>query len=205
MHIVTKRFLLRDFVDDDGPAFLAYHANPRSLELYGPQETEPGHARHLLELFRLWATEQPRRNYQLAVIQRQGPPLLVGCCGLRTADSEMGKAELGIELAPEFWGRYGYALEVLRALADFGFSTLGLRELYSHTVSTNVGVARLARHFGAVSTIRAAPACMVDRGWAQTEWHVTREQWKSASLTQQFTLKRAMELSGRGRDERKKP
>ncbi len=177
VHIVTKRFLLRDFVGDDSPAFLAYHADSRSLELYGPQETKPDHAQHLLELFKLWAEEQPRRNYQLAVIQRKGPQLLVGCCGLRTADSETGKAELGIELAPEFWGRYGYAIEVIRALIDFGFVNLNLREIYGTTVSANVRVARLARHFGAVATIRPSPGWMAVRGWTQIEWHITKEQW----------------------------
>jgi RimJ/RimL family protein N-acetyltransferase len=34
--------------------------------------------------------------------------------------------ELGIELAPNYWGRYAYAIEVGRALLDFGFRELRL-------------------------------------------------------------------------------
>ena len=92
MEILTKRFLLRDFREEDAAAFQEYHADPRSSEFYGVEEVEPGHARQLLETFNKWATEKPRRNYQFAIVQRQGSQLLVGCCGLRTADSAWYRA-----------------------------------------------------------------------------------------------------------------
>jgi [ribosomal protein S5]-alanine N-acetyltransferase len=76
MEIVTDRFVFRDFVEKDSPAFAAYHADPRSLDLYGDEPAKPGHARELLELFKSWAEERPRRNYQLAIIQRKEPQLL---------------------------------------------------------------------------------------------------------------------------------
>ena len=190
MEIVTKRFLLRDFREEDAAAFQEYHADPRSLEFYGVEEVKPGHAQQLLETFNKWATEKPRRNYQFAIIQRQGSQLLVGCCGLRTADSEASKAELGIELAPEFWGRYGYAVEIMHALGDFAFGILKLRNIYGGTVSANARVARLASSFGAVATTRPTPAWMAARGWSQVEWHVTREQWETGRLTMFSTATR---------------
>ncbi len=49
MEIVTKRFLLRDFREEDAAAFQEYHADPRSLEFYGLEEVKPGHAQQLLE------------------------------------------------------------------------------------------------------------------------------------------------------------
>lgn len=143
MELVTKRFLLRDFREEDVSAFAAYHADPRSLEFYGAEEAVPGHAQRLLQTFGSWARESPRRNYQLAITQREPPHLLIGCCGLRSAESEDGKAELGIELVPEFWGRYGYAIEVMRALMEFGFRTQKFCEIYGGTVSANARVARL--------------------------------------------------------------
>jgi RimJ/RimL family protein N-acetyltransferase len=127
MEIVTKRFLLRDFIEDDSPAFEAYHADARSLEFYGAEEAKPGHALELLEIFKSWACEHPRRNYQLAIVQRQESQVLVGCSGLRSADSDARKAELGIELAPNYWARYGYAIEAMHALVEFGFGSLGWR------------------------------------------------------------------------------
>jgi RimJ/RimL family protein N-acetyltransferase len=68
MEIVRQRFFLRDFMEDDAPAFAAYYANPRSLEFYGSDEAKPGHAQELLEIFKNWAGEHPRPNCQLAII-----------------------------------------------------------------------------------------------------------------------------------------
>ena len=190
MEIITKRFLLRDFVADDLPVFTAYHDDPRSLEFYGAEEAKPGHARELFDVFKTWAKEHPRRNYQLAIIKRDDSPLLIGCCGLRSADAKVGNAQLGIELAPQYWGRYGYAIEVMRALVAFGFGSLGLKKIYGGTVSANDRIARLASSFGAVAVTRPTPAWMVARGWSQIEWHITREQWERGRLTMRSTATR---------------
>jgi [ribosomal protein S5]-alanine N-acetyltransferase len=179
MEIITRRFRLRDFSEGDQAAFLAYHADPRSLALYGPEEADCSQLRGLFQTFRMWASERPRQNYQLAIIQRQEPQALVGCCGLRRASCDAGRAAFGIELAPTYWGRYGYAIEVARALLGFGFGDPGLQEIRGVTVSANARVARLVRWFGAVAiATRPGPAWMHTRGWNQTEWQITREQWE---------------------------
>ena len=187
MEIVTKRFLLRDFVDSDESAFLAYQADPRMLEFYGDEEAKPGHARELLDTFRKWAQERPRSNYQLAIVRRDESRRLVGCCGLRGVDTAAYTAELGIELAPQEWGRHGYAIEVLRALAKFGFDELGLSEIHGSTVSVNARIARLASSLGAVATRQATPAWMTARGWSRVEWRVTREQWEKGGARSRGT------------------
>jgi len=89
--------------------------------------------------------------------QRREPEPLVGSCGLRSSGCEAGDAELGIELAPEYWGRYGYAIEVAVALCEFGFGALGLERIYGGTVSANARIARLARWFGAVMANSSQP------------------------------------------------
>lgn len=182
MELLTQRFLLRDFAPQDALAFEAYHADPRSIELYGPEQSEPGHPKELLDLFRTWATERPRLNYQLAIVRRDGTQTLIGCCGLRSAGSETGRAELGIELAPEYWGRYKYAIEVMRAMVEFGFGKLGLQEIYGGTVSANYRIARLVKSCGATAVIRPTPEWMSAKGWSQIEWQVAREQWENGHL-----------------------
>lgn len=183
MEMLTKRFLLRDFVPEDALAFEAYHADPRSHEFYRDDQVEPVHAKELLTLFSKWAAERPRRNYQLAIVLRDETQTLIGCCGLRSAGSEPGRAELGIEMAPAYWGRYGYAIEVMRSLIEFGFGELGLQEIYGGTVSANSRIARLVESFGATAVIRATPEWMSAKGWRQIEWQVTRDQWENGRLT----------------------
>jgi ribosomal-protein-alanine N-acetyltransferase len=181
MEIVSRRFLLRDFTEAERPAFLTYQADPRYLAFSGSDKTGPDDAQRLFQTFRDWAFERPRRNYQLAILQRQEPRTLVGCCGLRGAGCEAGKAELGIELAPAYWSRHGYATEVTRALLEFAFGDLELQEIYGVSVDANARSERLAEWFGAeVVATRAGAAWMSARGWHETVWRITRERWRHA-------------------------
>lgn len=188
MELVTRRFILRDFGNGDTAAFEAYHNDPRSQEFYGSEQANPEHARELIDLFKAWAAEQPRLNYQLAIVLRDAPQVLIGCCGLRCANAEAGTAELGIELAPEYWGRYAYALEVMRALAVFGFDTLELHTIYGGTVSANSRIARLVEAFGATAVTRPAPDWMSNKGWPHVEWPMTRQQWLGHERTSHITF-----------------
>ncbi|NMG10709.1 GNAT family N-acetyltransferase [Brasilonema sp. UFV-L1] len=182
MEIVTKRFLLRDFIKEDEQEFFAYHADSRYAEFCAPEEVAPSHTRELLCLFSQWAAQRPRLNYQLAIARRQNSQELIGCCGLRRESHDSDKAELGIELAPQFWGRYAYAIEVAIALIEFGFRELELKEIRGISVSANLRVARLAHRYGFVIIgTRPSPDWMRERGWSQIEWQLTRESWESLS------------------------
>ncbi len=182
MKIITKRFLLRDFTGEDEPAFFAYHSDPRYAEFCSPEEVTPEHTRKLVNLFMQWATERPRRNYQLAITDLGNPRELLGCCGLRCESYALGQAELGIELAPKYWGRYRYAIEVVAALLEFGFHNLALQEVRGISINANVRVARLAQRYGFVVVgTRSDSDWLRARGWSQTEWQLTREKWESIS------------------------
>lgn len=178
MEIVTKRFVLRDFIQGDEPAFSAYHADPRYAEFCAPEEVSPSHTRKLLRLFHQWATDRPRRNYQFAIVDRRNPQELIGCCGLRREGYDFDQAELGIELAPQFWGRYAYAIEVASALIEFGFCNLNLTVIRGISIDANSRIARLAQRYGFVAIgTRPTPDWMAARGWSQIEWQLTREAW----------------------------
>jgi [ribosomal protein S5]-alanine N-acetyltransferase len=183
MEIITKRFLLRDFVEADRSSFVEYQADPHSQVFYEPGATGSEHTNRLFDTFQMWASEQPRRNYQLAIVQHQEPCALVGCCGLRGSECDTGEMELGIELAPIYWGRYAYAIEVGRAMLDFGFRELQLNIISGSTVSANTRMTRLAEWGGAeVIEIRPGVGWMSDRGWSELHWQITRERWHQNSI-----------------------
>ncbi|GAB4384500.1 MAG: GNAT family N-acetyltransferase [Elainellaceae cyanobacterium] len=178
MEIITKRFLLRDFVQEDEPAFLAYHNDPRYAEFCSSEEVTPGFTHELFQRFMQWATKVPRRNYQFAIVDRRNLEL-IGCGGLRQDGYMVGQAELGIELAPQYWGRYAYAIEVGKALIDFGFRDLGLKEILGISVSANLKVSWLAERYGFQATVtQPGSDWMHRRGWSQIEWLLTRESWE---------------------------
>lgn len=177
MEIVTKRFLLRDFIEKDESAFFAYHTDPRYAEFCLPEEVTPSHTRQLLDLFARWAAERPRCNYQFVIIDRRNLEL-IGCCGLRRVSHDSDKAEMGIELAPQFWSRYKYAIEVGKALIEFGFRNLRLKEIRGISVSGNLRVARLAQRYGFIAINKLPnPDGMSDRGWSQVQWQLKKESW----------------------------
>ncbi|MBW4487421.1 MAG: GNAT family N-acetyltransferase [Trichocoleus desertorum ATA4-8-CV12] len=184
MEILTKRFLLRDFTQEDEPPFLAYHADPRYAEFCAPEEVTPNQTQELLRLFSQWATESPRRNYQLAILDRRKSLELIGCGGLRSEGYNANQAELGIELAPQFWGRYAYAIEIGQALIEFGFGELRLKEILGVSVSANLRVARLAKRYGFIEVgQRPSPDWMTAQGWQQVEWRLTQEAWEYGSAS----------------------
>jgi RimJ/RimL family protein N-acetyltransferase len=178
MEIITKRFLLRDFVQEDEPAFLAYHADPRYAEFCSPEEVTLDFTHQLFQRFMQWATEVPRCNYQLAIVDRRNLEL-IGCGGLRQDRDAAGQAELGIELAPHYWGRYAYAIEIGKALIDFGFRDLGLEKIIGISVNVNLKVSRLAERYGfrAIDT-QSGSDWMQMQGWSQIKWQMTRESWE---------------------------
>jgi ribosomal-protein-alanine N-acetyltransferase len=176
MELTTPRLVLRDLTEDDAAAFLAYQSDQRYLALCGP--TTPASQRALFDSFRSWQRASPRRHFQLGVVSRQDGTLL-GCGGLREVDLLTRTAELGLELAPAHWGRYGIAVEAARALLAFGFERLGLCEIRGVTTSGNRRVVRLAAWFGAeIVECRPGPAPPPDSG--ETIWRIGRAAWLAA-------------------------
>jgi [ribosomal protein S5]-alanine N-acetyltransferase len=178
---------MRDFTAGDGRGFRAYHADPRYRALFGSAEAQDGDAEQLLARFAAWAEERPRRNYQLAVVRRDRNAALVGCCGLRRASAADRVAEMGLELAPDHWGRFGYAVEIAYAVIEFGFGELGLAEITGPTQSGNARAMRLAEWFGATLTARRpGPDWMRAKGWSEVEWRLRRENWRASRAARRF-------------------
>jgi RimJ/RimL family protein N-acetyltransferase len=172
VHIATPRLLLREFTPEDLPAFRTYRADPRYGEFYGPREGSEQRSIELFALIRRWAREQPRRNYQLAIV-RSGD--LIGCGGVRTLGLPRGRAELGLELGPRWWG-LGYATEAARALLCLAFVDLGAEEVRATTAPANARAGRLILRLGfeRVATHRARAEWKLARGV-----HARDLQWEA--------------------------
>jgi ribosomal-protein-alanine N-acetyltransferase len=177
MHIDTPRFALRDFLETDRGAFISYQMDPRYRRLYDFAGSDEQRAQKLFDLFITWQNENPRQNFQIGVFER-GDGRLCGCAGLRKAERDEGTAVLGIELAPDDWGRYRLAIEVASALLEHGFFDLNLHTIVGDTASGNRRVEKLARWFGAnLVAQRAGPEWMAARGWQEVDWALARDDW----------------------------
>ena len=146
MMLTTERLLLREFVEDDWPAVLAYQSDPRYLRFYHWTHRTPEDVRAFVQRFVDSQREQPRRKFQLAItVPAEGR--LIGNCGIRMQTAGAAEAEIGYELAPERWGR-GYATEAARAMLRFGFTELGLHRVHAHCIAENLASARVLEKIG---------------------------------------------------------
>jgi RimJ/RimL family protein N-acetyltransferase len=90
--------------------------------------------------------EQPRRKFQLA-ITLPDDGRLIGNCGIRRKPDQDWEADIGYELAPEYWGR-GYATEAALAVVSFGFRELELHRISSWCIADNSASARVLEKAG---------------------------------------------------------
>jgi RimJ/RimL family protein N-acetyltransferase len=164
MQLTTDRLILRDFVESDWPAVLAYQRDPRYLRLYEWTDRSPEEVRQFVGLFLDQQKQQPRARFQLAVTLKSDGRL-IGNCGIRLSASRdvpperlsanrdvpperlYHEAEIGYEIAPDEWG-HGYATEATRAIVRFGFEELGLHRITAWTVADNTTSARVLEKLG---------------------------------------------------------
>ena len=178
MELTDERIRLREFLEEDVSALMGIHADPRLFRYYSPELATYEHARMLVDMFINWARENPRDNFQLAIVDRNSNVLL-GSCGVRRKGCGEGQAEFGIGIDANWWGR-GIAQEAAKLILRFGFTELDLREIRGVSVSENEAVRRFASRLGFCSGVaREGEPWMVERGWKATDWVMTREAWEN--------------------------
>lgn len=146
MHFETGRLILRDFVQADWPAVLAYQSDPRYLRVYGLTGRHAEEVQEFVAMFLAQQEERPRFKYQLAVTLKEDGRL-IGNCGIRKESPESQVADIGYELSPDYWG-HGYASEAIGSLVAFGFERLGLRRVWARTTSDNKASRRVLEKLG---------------------------------------------------------
>jgi ribosomal-protein-alanine N-acetyltransferase len=177
MELTGGRIVLREFIEKDVCALLAIHSDPRVLRYYDPEVGTLEHARMLVGLFIRWASESPRDNFQLAIVDLTTSNVL-GSGGIRRKGCPKGQADFGIGIDANCWGR-GLAREAAQLILGFGFSELDLHVVRGVAVSQNEGVTKFASRLGFTRGIpRGGELWMTERGWDAVEWVMTREAWK---------------------------
>jgi hypothetical protein len=101
--LATDRLLLREFVEDDWQAVLAYQSEAQYLKFSPWTHRTVEEVRDLVRGFVEWQGERPRTKYQLAITLR-GEGQLIGNCGIRMESGDSRQANIGYEIAPGYWG-----------------------------------------------------------------------------------------------------
>jgi len=146
MLLTTDRLILREFVERDWPAVLAYQTDPLYLRYYHWTERTEADVRAFVQMFLAQQQAQPRLKFQLAVILK-AEEQLIGNCGIRLDEPDGHKANIGYELAPPYWGQ-GYATEAAQVIVAFGFSELRVHRIEADCIAENIGSVRVLEKLG---------------------------------------------------------
>lgn len=176
MVIKTERLVLRDFKQTDLPAYQALCSHSDFQRFYSEEDAAPEKAKQLLNMFIVWATEQPRTKFQLAI--EIPSEELIGSCGLRITSVDEKQGTFGCELDRAHWGK-GYALEASRAVINFGFTELNLHRIYAETNSENLLAIALAKKLGMrVEGELRENRWFRGRWWSSTILSILEPEWR---------------------------
>ncbi len=176
MQLTTARLILREFVEDDWPAVLAYQRDPRYLPYYEWTDRTPGDVQRFVQMFLDQQEEHPRHKFQFAVVLKD-KQRLIGNCGIRKASADAHEADIGYELAPDHWGR-GYATEAARAIVAFGFTELHLHRISAWCIADNTGSVHVLEKAGLGLEGRLREnEYFKDRWWDTLLYAVLKDEW----------------------------
>ena len=131
----TARLVLRDWREDDWPAFWQATNTPAVMRWLGgvADEATREAARARLESYRA------DHGHTFWVLERKDDGALIGFCGLKRsnqAGGPIGMMEVGWRLREDAWGK-GYAKEAAAASLDLAFDRFGADEVIALTVEGN--------------------------------------------------------------------
>lgn len=180
MELTTERLILRDFVESDWEAVLAYQQDPLYLRYNEWTSRTAEEVRDFIHMFLDQQKQEPRIKFQFVLTLKETGQL-IGNCGVRRDSATAYEGEIGYELDPTFWGR-GYATEAARAILGFGFSQMNLHRISAWCVAENVGSARVLEKLGMQLEGRLREhQYYKGRWWDTLLYAILYEEWQAQS------------------------
>jgi 3-dehydroquinate dehydratase/shikimate dehydrogenase len=133
--IATERLILRQWRQSDWEPFAALNADPRVREYFLGVLTRQESDQEIVELSHHIDT----RGWGFWAVSLRETDEFIGCIGLDEVYFKMSFSpaiDIGWRLSFNHWGK-GYATEGTLAALQYGFNTLGLKEIVAYTAEQN--------------------------------------------------------------------
>jgi ribosomal-protein-alanine N-acetyltransferase len=141
----TERLTLRDIRPMDADEIFRMRASGRVNQFIPrPNMADPLDAAQLIE--RIQGAYRSQQAIAWAGVLRNNHRI-IGTCGLNHLEPANRRAELGGELAVDYWGK-SLALEAVGAIVRFGLETLGLHSIEAKVSPDNRGAIYLLETLG---------------------------------------------------------
>jgi len=173
---------LREFKEQDWESVHLYACDPEVVRYmpWGPNTEDDTH--NFIRRAIAYQRESPRRHFELAVVLKEGK-LLIGGCGIRVSNPDLGEGNMGYCLNKDFWGR-GYATEAANALLSFGFETLNLHRIYATCDPENGASVRVLEKIGMTLEGRLRENIRIRGIWRDSRvYAILDHEWKKLRVT----------------------
>ena len=128
--IKTNRLLLREITDFDLGNIFNGLSNPRVIKHYGISFDSLDATKEQM----IWFADKKQMWWAICSLDNQ---TFYGAGGLNDINLKENKAEIGLWLLPEFWGK-GIMKEVLPLITDYGFNKLKLNRIEGFVETENI-------------------------------------------------------------------
>jgi len=153
--LLTERLILREMIDADFDGLREIASDPEVLRFRSRSGITPQATLEFLNNAKAQAAEQPRQQYALAVVLKDGLRL-IGEMGLTITSSQYDEAYLWYSMNRYYWGN-GYATEAAARLVRYGFEEAGLRRIFAECHPDNLASARVLEKIGLMPETTANP------------------------------------------------
>lgn len=146
MKISTERLVIRPFVETDKEALISIISNPQVMRfsLKGSITIEEAREQLCDKNISFYENE----DYGMLALTRKIDDVLIGYAGLlkQEIDGEQ-KIEISYRLHPDYW-KQGFAIEATKAIIDYAFMILKLKELIAIIDPDNIDSIKVAVKLG---------------------------------------------------------
>lgn len=146
MIIETDRLILRQWRPSDNRAFIKLNLDPETMKFFPTT-----YKREVSEsLIKRETSRIAQRDIGLLAVEEKSSGEFIGFIGLARPSYETHFTpctEIGWRLDKKFWGK-GYATEGARAVLNFAFTELDLKEVVSFTAQINIPSRRVMEKIG---------------------------------------------------------
>ena len=144
--IETPRLILRPWQEGDVLPYYRLNQDPKVVEFL-PSSITIDQTKSFIKKMNQQLVE---RDYTFWAVELKDGGDLLGFVGLNDTDFEASftpAVEIAWRLASQYWG-FGYATEAAKAVFDYGYKELNLKEIVSFTVPENKRSIRVMEKIG---------------------------------------------------------
>jgi RimJ/RimL family protein N-acetyltransferase len=183
IEIETQRLKLRQWRQEDWPAFAKLNADPVVMT-YFPKILSAEESTAMAQKMESLISE---RGWGFWAVERRGENQFIGFVGLHKPIYELPVTpcvEIGWRLAKEYWG-YGYATEAANASLQVAFEQLNLSEVFAFTPVANKKSQAVMQRIGMLDMMRNFEHPMIPENHPLREhvlYKIDQQTWFSKKL-----------------------